>query len=255
RGVAAQYTPGMPGLEEGQNPLSLFLQEVSLVSDADALEDGADAVTLLTLHTAKGLEFPVVFMVGMEEGILPHARSLESEDPEDLAEERRLAYVGITRAKRRLYLLHTFRRSLWGDSQVQEPSRFLSDIPTHLLRGMVDKQSRRAAAYTRATSWDASPASPRRGNASSNRQSYWSPPSTRAPADGATPRASGRSTRKKQGGKGGQFKSRDSVQHPKYGVGMVIDSMTIGGEEEVTVAFPGVGIKKFLASVAKLKKL
>jgi DNA helicase-2/ATP-dependent DNA helicase PcrA len=121
RGVAAQYRLGMAGLQPEQSPLGLFLEEVALVSDADQVDEGAGAVTLLTLHTAKGLEFPVVFMVGMEDGILPHARSLESGDPEDMEEERRLCYVGITRAKRRLYLVHVFRRSLWGSSEVQEP--------------------------------------------------------------------------------------------------------------------------------------
>lgn len=96
RSVAAQYTQDMEALQPGQTPLGLFLQEVSLVSDVDEIDEGAGAVTLLTLHMAKGLEYPVVFIVGMEEGILPHSRSLESGDPEDMAEERRLAYVGIT---------------------------------------------------------------------------------------------------------------------------------------------------------------
>ena len=104
RGVAAQYTHGL-STEPEQTPLAMFLEEVSLVSDSDQIEEGSGAVTLLTLHTAKGLEYPVVFMVGMEDGILPHNRSLESQDPEDMAEERRLCYVGITRAKRRLYLV------------------------------------------------------------------------------------------------------------------------------------------------------
>jgi hypothetical protein len=146
RSVAAQYTQGMPDLEPGQTPLGRFLEEVALVSDADQIDEGAGAVTLLTLHTAKGLEFPVVFIVGLEEGILPHSRSLESansDDPEDMAEERRLFYVGVTRAKRRLYLIHCLQRSLWGDSSMQTPSRFLEEIPTDLLSGMVGRQQRR----------------------------------------------------------------------------------------------------------------
>ncbi|HRJ41168.1 MAG TPA: UvrD-helicase domain-containing protein [Caldilineaceae bacterium] len=257
RGVAAQYTPGMAGLDAGMDALSLFLQEVSLVSDADQLDDGGDAVTLLTLHTAKGLEYPVVFMVGMEEGILPHARSIESDDAEEMAEERRLAYVGITRAKRRLYLLHAFRRTLWGSSQTQESSRFLADIPTHLLRGMVDKQSRREASYSRATSWDDSGSSwggSTQRERSTARQSYWTPGES-----------SGKSASSEQsirlprgGGKAKpvtQYRSRQSVQHPTHGVGTVIDSIVVGRDEEVTVAFPGVGIKKFLASMANLTKL
>ncbi len=101
----------------------------------------------MTLHTAKGLEYPVVFMVGLEDGILPHSRSMESGDPEDMEEERRLCYVGITRAKKRLYLVHAFRRSLWGGSEVQEPSRFLDEIPADLLSGMVNRQGRRRQSY------------------------------------------------------------------------------------------------------------
>jgi|GEM_PF-368 len=264
RGVAAQYTPGMPGLEEGMDALSLFLQEVSLVSDADQIDEGNDAVTLMTLHTAKGLEYPVVFIVGMEERILPHARSIESEDEEEIAEERRLAYVGITRAKRRLYLLHTFRRSLWGSSEVQEPSRFLADIPPHLLRGMVDRQARRAASYNRATRWDDDNRStwggPTGREGKSARQSYWSPEGRSAEnrpgnsSAGKTVRRPGR-TRKTAAKTETQYHRRQSVQHPKYGVGTVIDAVIVGRDEEVTVAFPGVGIKKFLASIANLKKL
>ncbi len=237
RSVAAQYTWDTPGLEPGQSPLELFLQEVSLVSDADDLVEETAAVTLLTLHAAKGLEFPVVFIVGMEEGLLPHARSLESEDPEDLAEERRLAYVGFTRAKDRLYLVHCFRRTLWGDSQVQEPSRFLADIPTHLLTGTVDRHARRRDAYRRATTWN--------GDGSTRRPSRGSGPSI--PLRRAT--ASGSPRRKPR------FQRRQSVQHPEYGVGTVIDSVAVQGDEEVTVAFPGIGIKKFLASLAPLEKL
>ena len=119
--------------------LSAFLEEVALVSDTDDLDAQADAVTLLTLHTAKGLEFDVVFIVGMEEGICPHSRSMDS--PDAMEEERRLCYVGLTRAKRHLYLLRAFRRTLYGASNVHDPSRFLLDIPPHLLEGNVVRSS------------------------------------------------------------------------------------------------------------------
>jgi DNA helicase-2/ATP-dependent DNA helicase PcrA len=121
--------------------LELFLENVALVGGADTAqtsENGAlvneeqnDSVTLITLHAAKGLEYPVVFIVGMDEGSLPHSRSINT--PEELEEERRLAYVGFTRAMKRLYLVRARRRSLWGETQYTEPSRFLSDIPLHLL--------------------------------------------------------------------------------------------------------------------------
>lgn len=114
-----------------EEALTAFLEKVSLVSDIDELDEKADAVTLITLHQAKGLEFPVVFIVGLEEGILPHRRSFD--DPEEMEEERRLCYVGITRAKKRLYLLRSYRRNLFGASTANPPSRFLQDISPHLI--------------------------------------------------------------------------------------------------------------------------
>lgn len=127
RNVAREYDNLSP-----QEALVAFLEKVSLVSDIDELDEKADAVTLITLHQAKGLEFPVVFIVGMEEGILPHRKSFD--DPEELEEERRLCYVGVTRAQKRLYLLRSYRRSLFGSSTANPPSRFLEDIPPHLVQ-------------------------------------------------------------------------------------------------------------------------
>jgi len=279
RTVAAHYTQGMEALQPGQIPLGLFLQEVSLVSDVDEIDENAGAVTLLTLHMAKGLEYPVVFIVGMEEGILPHSRSLESGDPEDMAEERRLAYVGITRAKKRLYLVHCFRRSLWGgDSSLQEPSRFLDDIPTHLLTGMVDARRRREASYQRMTTWRSEESERAVTSGRSQAGGYWSGRSKGAsvnrtenaqnssgqrsqangvywtPGDATSSSKRNPSPDKMDGAL--RFKRRDSVQHPSFGVGTVIESeRTRDGDEQVTVAFPGVGIKKLLASLANLKKL
>jgi len=126
RTVALEYRDLSP-----PGGLTSFLEGVALVSDVDGLDESAGAVTLITLHQAKGLEFPVVFIVGMEDGILPHFKSLD--DPSQMEEERRLCYVGITRAKKRVYLVRAFRRSLMGSSTVNRPSRFLSDIPRHLL--------------------------------------------------------------------------------------------------------------------------
>ncbi len=111
--------------------LELFLESVTLTNDVDDLDEGAGAVTLMTIHNAKGLEFPVVFMVGLEDGVFPHVRTLG--DPEELEEERRLAYVGITRAQERLYLTSAWSRMLWGSSSYNPPSRFLKEIPDHLM--------------------------------------------------------------------------------------------------------------------------
>jgi DNA helicase-2/ATP-dependent DNA helicase PcrA len=112
--------------------LALFLEGVGLFSDVDELDEKKDVVTLITLHQAKGLEFPVVFIVGMEEGILPHIRSFD--DPAQMEEERRLCYVGMTRAKRQLYLIRALRRSLMGGTNANPRSRFLQDIPRHLIQ-------------------------------------------------------------------------------------------------------------------------
>jgi len=111
--------------------LEIFLEQTSLVSDIDEFDAGAGAVTLMTLHTAKGLEFPVVFVVGMEDGVFPHMRSLG--EPSEMEEERRLAYVGITRAQDRLYLTSAWNRTLWGATSYNPPSRFLKEIPADLM--------------------------------------------------------------------------------------------------------------------------
>ncbi|MBC7233317.1 MAG: UvrD-helicase domain-containing protein [Chloroflexi bacterium] len=128
RSVAQEYAYLPP-----DTALTTFLEDVALVSDVDNLREEVDAVTLLTLHMAKGLEFDTVFIVGFEEGILPHSRSLE--EPEEMEEERRLCYVGMTRAKRRLYLVYTFRRTRFGNQATSMPSRFLRDIPSRLIQG------------------------------------------------------------------------------------------------------------------------
>jgi len=128
RGVAQDYRDYAP--REGQ---AAFLESVALVSDVDDLEEQRERVTLITLHQAKGLEFPVVFIIGLEDGILPHVKSID--DPQQLEEERRLFYVGITRAGKRVYLVRAFRRHLMGASTVNRPSRFLKDIPAHLIAG------------------------------------------------------------------------------------------------------------------------
>ena len=109
-----------------------FLEQISLVADTDDLDDDATSVVLMTLHSAKGLEFPVVFLIGLEDGVFPHLRSLT--EPDQLEEERRLAYVGITRARRRLYLTHAWSRTLFGGTQYNPPSRFLDEIPAELVR-------------------------------------------------------------------------------------------------------------------------
>ena len=118
---------------EPEDALDRLLEETALVADQDAYAGDADAVTLITLHAAKGLEFDVVFICGLEEGVFPHARALD--DPRQMEEERRLAYVGLTRARQRLYLTHAARRATWGRSAFSIPCRFLLEIPEELMHG------------------------------------------------------------------------------------------------------------------------
>ena len=220
RNVAAHYDELAPApgddLDEangGADALGLFLQEVALVSDVDTLPESSDAPTLLTLHTAKGLEFQAVFITGLEEGLLPHARSLE--DPEEMEEERRLFYVGITRAKRHLFLTYAFHRNTYGSDEPRQRSRFLDDIPASLTQGQ--HAYARELALDRMTTWESTPQE-------------------------AAPRSP-------------RFRSGDRVEHKLFGTGVVVSSKVTGDDEEVVVAFDGRGVKKLLASFARLRKL
>ncbi|MBI4295261.1 MAG: UvrD-helicase domain-containing protein [Chloroflexi bacterium] len=204
---------------EPRASLSSFLEGVALVSDVDELDEKLDAVTLITLHQAKGLEFPVVFICGMEEGLLPHYRSLD--DPSQMEEERRLCYVGITRAKQRLYLTRAFRRSLMGSSTVNPPSRFLKDLPARLVvaGGLAGVQA---------------------------------PGQTPSPI-GLWPTATSATARQPLCL---ELKAGDHVRHIKFGEGIVVSCAPSRDDHEVAVAFKGeAGIKKLLLSLANLEKL
>jgi DNA helicase-2/ATP-dependent DNA helicase PcrA len=209
RTVAQEYRELSP--PEG---LAAFLEGVTLVSDVDSLDESTDAVTLITLHQAKGLEFPVVFIIGMEDGILPHIRSFD--DPEQMEEERRLCYVGITRAKKRLYLVRAFRRSLMGSSAINKPSRFLKDIPPHLVSAGAMWQGEESQLATAMYSW--------------NRM--------------AAPKVEVE-----------ELRPGDHVHHAQFGEGVVVSYKPLSDDAEVVVAFDGAGVKKLLMSFAKLEKI
>jgi DNA helicase-2/ATP-dependent DNA helicase PcrA len=216
-----------------------FLQQVSLVSDADELDGDSSRVVLMTLHTAKGLEFPVVFMVGMEDGVFPHLRSLT--EPDELEEERRLCYVGITRARRRLYLSHAWCRTLWGQTQYNRPSRFLDEIPDALVR--VADGSRRGR---------------RRAGAGSDQfgEGGWG----RSPAAGrdelveaALRRGRSRAVRG-SGAESLALRTGETVVHARWGEGVVTETAGEGDKAEATVRFPGVGEKRLLLALAPVKR-
>ena len=225
--VAAQYEELEPAAS-----LASFLEEVALVADVDDPEaEAPDAVTLTTLHAAKGLEFPVVFMPGMEDGLLPH--SLSRDDPEQLEEERRVCYVGMTRARERLYLTHVRRRIRNGRYEPAVASPFLAGLP------------REDVARARGARPSASPRERRAALAA------------RAAADGGARRRFG-----DDDGDGGaaheadeapRYAPGDRVRHAKFGLGTVVACETVRGEQQATVAFEGQGVRKLLLAIAPLE--
>ena len=242
RGSAREYTH--LGVEEA---LTAFLEGVSLVSDIDSFEEQPDALTLITLHQSKGLEFPVVFIVGMEEGLMPHSRSMGT--PEEIEEERRLCYVGVTRAQKRLYLLRAFRRGFWGGSGPSDPSRFLEDIPRDLIEGATPSEApKKPAAQAAAPS--ARPERPARRRPASNGGGEAKPAVARArrrvrDRHGAEPAAPTPA-----------YATGDKVRHPAFGDGIVMSCTPSGGDFQLTVAFKeGHGVKRLLLGFAPLEKI
>ena len=232
------------GVGSSQNGLSAFLESVSLASDLDNLEDNQNSVTLMTLHAAKGLEFPTVFLVGMEEGIFPHFRSMNA--PEEMEEERRLCYVGITRAKDSLYLTYAGSRMIFGNVQRNPVSRFVGEIPMSLF---LAKTARRGTAQTYTPTLVDNKGRPQSVTApdwddmrqATARQESFAPPPTRqnAPAR-VSPSAKS------------PFAPGDKVKHDTFGNGFVI---TIDTGGTVKVQFMGtVGMKTLDLAFAKLEK-
>lgn len=211
RSVAAEY-----GEVERDSTLASFLEEIALVSDIDdPSADQPDAVTLITLHAAKGLEFPVVFMAGMEEGLLPHLRALD--DPSQMEEERRVCYVGMTRARERLYLTRARRRFMYGNVRANPASRFLGDLPEDAVTAPLGT-TRRGASLTE---------SGLRAAAAARRDEV----------QDTEP----------------MFAAGDRVRHNSFGVGVVVSCDLVPGDQQVTVAFPEKGVKKLLQSFARLE--
>lgn len=215
--------------------LAGFLESVALVADIDTADMGSEAVTLMTLHAAKGLEFPVVYLVGMEEGLFPHSRSLNSES--EMEEERRLAYVGMTRAQQELNVLHAQRRAIYGQPNFTRPSRFLQEIPPELIvygdgRSAAEGPARRVeqerSGSYRVVERPVGSGSPLGSSGRNLRGPEWKAP----------------------------FEVGNKVRHGKFGIGVVIACAPIQGDSEVTVAFPGVvGVKKLVQGLAKLEKV
>lgn len=223
-GVTKRFDDNYEPEDEETNSLEDFLAEVSLLSDQDDLEDEGNEVTLMTLHAAKGLEFPVVFLIGMEEGIFPISRALN--DPAELEEERRLAYVGITRAREELYLTNAMSRMLYGRIQANPASRFIDEIDEKDLqveqseKGIIDISARRK-----------------------KKSSFHTVKPVAKKATGAV------------GADKKSWNIGDQVQHKAWGVGVVTKVMGSGEDMELDIAFADQGIKRLLAAFAPIKKI
>ena len=215
--------------EYDQRTLTEFLENVALISDQDTLTEGQNAATLLTLHAAKGLEFGVVFIVGLDDGLLPHSRSFG--EPEEMAEERRLFYVGITRAKDQLYLVRSTMRGGRGYSEATYPSRFLDDIPAELMMGKSRSGRRVSRASSRSTT---------RWTSSSSQSSPTFP--KRAPEKVASVISA-------------KYSAGMRVRHAAFDEGVVLNSRIDDGDEIVDIVFESVGIKRLAASLANLEIL
>ena len=220
---------------EEENNLENFLAHVALVSDIDDTELGEDAITLMTLHSSKGLEFPVVFLVGMEEGLFPHARTLMDET--EIEEERRLCYVGITRAKEKLFLSSTKMRTIYGNTVTYPPSRFLQEIPARLVK-TIKRQERFSALENFKQVSEKYSTRPQKPASTFNPHSFM----PQKPAAAA-------------GGTGTRFNTGDRVSHSKWGEGMVVSVKDSPDGQEVKVAFAGAGVRSLLTKYAVLKKL
>ncbi|MFZ2476691.1 MAG: 3'-5' exonuclease, partial [Lactococcus raffinolactis] len=231
--------------ETGLDKLSRFLNDLSLVADTDSYDETSQ-VTLMTLHAAKGLEFPVVFLVGMEEGVFPLSRQAEDED--ELEEERRLAYVGITRAEEVLYVTNASSRMLFGRSSYNQPSRFLREIDDDLLT--YTGQARKANTSFNATYKSSSTSSRSQfgsgvslADAIKGRKSAVSSVGSVSARQGATDKTVG------------DWSIGDTAHHKKWGDGTVLDVSGTGSNMELKIAFPEVGLKRLLAQMAPIEKV
>ena len=223
--------------------LEEFLEQVALVADTDDLADD-DRVVLMTLHSAKGLEFPNVFLVGVEEGVFPHHRALS--DPDEMEEERRLAYVGITRAMERLFMSHSWSRMLFGSTQYNPPSRFFDEIPEALLDVRGDRRPAGYQSSYRSSSWDSPPSYRRRSIDRDENDEHRD-----RIVEGAM---SSRSGPVQSGAHEIGFRIGDDVTHPAFGEGVIIDISGQGDRSEATVNFAGVGTKHLALAFAPLTR-
>ena len=246
--VAKQFEQDRLEEESEESPLLQFLTDLSLVSDVDSDDGDGRMVTLMTLHAAKGLEFPVVFIIGLEEGIFPSSRSIMEHD--DVEEERRLAYVGITRAEQKLFLTNAYSRLLYGRTQTNRPSRFVLEIGEELFDS---KQQQSYGSTSRQTASF--------GSKTSSSGSLFDKYREKSQATAYQPKvvqpSSIQPVRKQivAANDGAVWKVGDKVMHKKWNVGTVVKVTGEGTNQEIDVAFAGMGIKRLLASFAPIERI
>ena len=225
-----------------------FLEETMLVSDVDKYDESADACVMMTIHSAKGLEFPIVFLPGMEDGLFPGSQTIMSASAEEMEEERRLAYVAITRAKKKLYIIHTKNRMLYGRTSYNPISRFVTEIPTALIYR--DAPPKRSDSYS--SSVGSYGGASRGGSFVSVGTSK-----SRSQFSGVGDKVTIGKTFGTPVNKGGseRFCEGDRVSHMTFGVGEVLSVKPMGADVLYEIAFDKVGTKKLMATYAKLKKI
>lgn len=245
--------------EHPEGDLATFLEHVALVSDADNYDEGAEVVSMMSLHAAKGLEFPIVLMVGMEEGIFPHSRAAFGE-PGEMEEERRLCYVGITRAKERLVLTCTHWRTLYGSSSQTVMSRFLKEIPEELIRNLEEeRRSLYGVSRQDAGGWGRTGATSYSGGLDSPSRDRGSPAGEARTGDARGWRLGvGRREETENLSTGisiEALKQGDRVRHAVWGEGTVEGIRPAGRDAVISIRFPDLGVKTVMASMAPLAKV
>lgn len=235
------------GTSEGEATLQTFLEEMALVSDIDSLDESQNSVTLMTLHVSKGLEYPIVFIVGLEENLFPSARSVDEEESSSLEEERRLAYVGMTRARQKLFLTYARSRKVWGQEQFNPPSRFINEIPDEL------KYFTSAIETPRFVSRFAERLNSASENSFSTKDFENSDRNFRRTFDDDSQEFPDYENSLGSSAKG--FQKGMKVRHPTFGAGSVFQTEGSGDQQKVSVLFADQTIKKFVAKYARLERI
>jgi DNA helicase-2/ATP-dependent DNA helicase PcrA len=226
--------------------LQSFLEEMALVSDIDSLDEEQASVTMMTLHVSKGLEYPYVFIVGLEENLFPSGRSEDEESERSMEEERRLCYVGMTRARQKLHLTYARSRKVWGQEQFNPPSRFLNEIPQPFVQFSTAIEAPRFVSQAAA-----------RLGAGGGGASNWGDTSFEARRRGSSTDFDSQDfpDYEMDGAPGNEYAKGSKVRHPTFGVGTVYQTEGSGEQQKVSVLFTDQTIKKFVAKYARLERL